>query len=74
MLLNVAEAFTAYVPGLELAQRWIVGRYAQLSHDIRASTWTVPDFKHAVRLTRLIDAVGLAGNAGMRQQAGDWPQ
>jgi hypothetical protein len=23
-------------------------------HDIRASTWTRPDFKHAVRLTRLI--------------------
>jgi hypothetical protein len=36
--------------------------YAQLSHDIRAY------------LTRLIDAAGLAGNTGMRQQAGDWPQ
>jgi predicted dehydrogenase len=48
--------------------------YAQLSRDIRVSTWTVPDFKHAVRLTRLIDAVGLAGNTGMRQQAGDWPE
>jgi hypothetical protein len=48
--------------------------YAQLSHDIRASTWTVPDFKDAIRLTRLIDAVGVAGNTGMRQQGGDWPQ
>jgi hypothetical protein len=48
--------------------------YAQLTHDIRASAWTVPDFKHAVRLTRLIDAVGLAANTGIRQQIGDWPQ
>jgi predicted dehydrogenase len=47
--------------------------YAQLSHDIRASTWTVPDFNHAVRLSRLIDAVALAANTGMRQQADDWP-
>ena len=48
--------------------------YARLSHDIRASTWTIADFKHAVRLTRLIDAVGRAGNTGVRQLAGDWPQ
>jgi predicted dehydrogenase len=48
--------------------------YARLSRDIRASTWTVTDFDHAVRLTRLMDAVGLAGNTGLRQQACDWPQ
>ena len=48
--------------------------YARLSHDIRASTWTVTDFKHAVRLTRLIGAVSLAADTGRRQQAGDWPQ
>jgi hypothetical protein len=28
------------------------------------------DFNHAVRLTRLIDAVGLAASTGTRQQAG----
>ena len=46
--------------------------YAQLSHDIRVSAWSVPDFTHAVRLTRLINAVGLAGSTGMRQQVCDW--
>ncbi len=46
--------------------------YAQLSHDIRVSARSVPDFNHATRLTRLIDAVGLAGNTGIRQQAHDW--
>jgi predicted dehydrogenase len=47
--------------------------YAAFGHDIRAGTRTVPEFKHAVRLTRLIDAVGLAAKTGARQQAGDWP-
>jgi predicted dehydrogenase len=47
--------------------------YANFSHDIRVSTRTVPDFKHAVRLTRLIDAIGLAGSTGVRQKVGDWP-
>ena len=46
--------------------------YAQLAHDIRASTWTVPDFAHATHLTRLVEAVGVAGRTGVRQQACDW--
>lgn len=47
--------------------------YAQLARDIRDSTWTVPDFKHALRLTRLIDAVGRAASTGTREHANDWP-
>ena len=46
--------------------------YAQLGRDIRASTWTVADFAHATRLTRLVEAVSVAGRTGVRQQARDW--
>jgi predicted dehydrogenase len=42
--------------------------YARLAYDIRNSTWTVPDFKHAVQLTRLIDTVSLAAKTGIRQE------
>jgi hypothetical protein len=62
------------VPDLPREAANVAEVYAQLSHDIRASTWTVPDFKHAVHLTRLIDAVGLAAKTGIRQQVGDCPQ
>ena len=48
--------------------------YARLRDDIRVGTRTVTDFRHAVRLTRLIDAVGVAGSTGARQTAQDWPR
>ena len=46
--------------------------YAQLSRDIRTSARTTPDFAHAARLTRLMDAVSLAGSTGRRQFAKAW--
>ena len=58
--------------GLAMAAANVAEVYAQLSRDIRASTWTVPDFAHATRLTRLVEAVGVAGRTGVRQQARDW--
>jgi predicted dehydrogenase len=46
--------------------------YAQLRNDIRVSTWTVPNFRHAAQLTRLIKAVTLAGSTGARQHECAW--
>lgn len=48
--------------------------YAQLCRDIRAGTRYGPDFAHAARLTRLLDAVSRAASTGARQPAGDWPR
>jgi hypothetical protein len=45
--------------------------YAAFDRDIRTGTRTVPEFNHAVRLTRLIDAVGSAASSGVRQHASD---
>jgi predicted dehydrogenase len=41
--------------------------YAQLRDDITAGTNVVPDFDHAVRRHRLIDAVERAAETGQRQ-------
>src|SRR4029077_11990336 len=47
--------------------------YAHLARDIREDTRTVPDFAHAVRITRLLDAISHAATTGTRQSSGDWP-
>jgi len=46
--------------------------YAQLARDIREDKRTVPDFAHAVRMTRLLDAISHAATTGTRQSSGDW--
>lgn len=47
--------------------------YAAFGRDIRTGTRTVPDFRHAARLTRLTRAIDRAGLSGQRQSADDWP-
>ena len=51
----------------------VAGMYAALRSDIRNGTFTVPDFDHAVRLTRLIHAEMLSSENGIRQNTSDWP-
>ena len=41
--------------------------YAALARDIRDENFTVPDFAHAARLTRLVDSVSHAAASGERQ-------
>jgi len=46
--------------------------HARLARDIRGLTWTVSDFAHATCLTRLVEAIGVAGRKGVRRHARDW--
>ncbi|MEH2044866.1 Gfo/Idh/MocA family protein [Nostoc sp.] len=69
---DFVEPDAPVVAGLTQEAANVAEVYAQLSRDIRASTWNVPDFKHAAHLTRLIDAVSFAASTGKRQQAHDW--
>ncbi len=41
--------------------------YARFAADIRSDNHSVPDFEMAVRLTRLLDAIGCASATGQRQ-------
>jgi predicted dehydrogenase len=47
--------------------------YAAFGRDIRTGERTTPDFDHAVRMHRLIDAIYTSGETGVRQSAKDWP-
>jgi len=47
--------------------------YASLRDDIQTGTFTVPDFDHAVRLTRLVGALEVSAQTGARIAANDWP-
>ena len=51
----------------------VAGMYVGLHNDILSDTWTVPDFEHAVRLTKLIDDVTESSATGARKSSGDWP-
>ena len=51
----------------------VASMYAALRNDILNATFTVPDFDHAVRLTRLMDAEMLSSENGIRQKNSDWP-
>ena len=51
----------------------VAGVYAALRDDIAHGTSTVTGFDHAMRLTRLVDAVTASGQTGVRQPANDWP-
>ena len=59
-------------PGLTREAANVAEIYVQLGRDIRASSWTVPDFAHAACLTRLVEAVRHAGCSGVRQRAEAW--
>lgn len=48
--------------------------YTQFARDIREGTHFVPNFAHAVRMTRLLDAVSRAAGTGARQPARDSPR
>jgi hypothetical protein len=47
--------------------------YASLRDDIQTGTFAVPDFDHAVRLTRLVGGLEVSAQTGARIAANDWP-
>lgn len=47
--------------------------YAALRDDIARGTHTVPDFRYAVRMARLIEDVAASSQSGKRRSATDWP-
>jgi predicted dehydrogenase len=51
----------------------VASMYAALRDDILHATFTVPDFDHAVRLTRLMDAELLSSENGIRRKNSGWP-
>ncbi|MDQ2844548.1 MAG: Gfo/Idh/MocA family oxidoreductase [Acidobacteriota bacterium] len=51
----------------------VAGVYGALRDDILNARFTVPDFDHAVRLTRLVDAKMLSSENGIRQRNWGWP-
>ncbi len=51
----------------------VAGTYAALRDDIARGTHTVPDFDHAVRLTRLIQDLLSSSRDGTRKPAAGWP-
>ncbi len=59
--------------GLPEAAANVAGLYAALRDDIRHGSFTVPDFDHAVRLTRLVDDLLTSSATGTRTAARDWP-
>ena len=64
---DVALEAPRAVGGLEGAAANVGEIYAGLVDDIHAGTWTVPDFVHAARLTRVVAAVTRAADTGTRQ-------
>ena len=46
--------------------------YAALRDDIAGNTRTVPDFDHAVKLSRLLRDVDRSANSGQRSRRADW--
>ena len=52
----------------------VAGIYTMLRDDILNATTNTPDFNHAVRLTRLVDALFLSSQQGARQIDSGWPK
>ncbi len=52
----------------------VAGIYAALRDDILNGTWTVPDFDHAVCMTRLVEDALAASNSGTRKAVSGWPR
>ena len=51
----------------------VAGMYAAFRDDILTGSHTVPDFDHAVQLTRLIEDALTSSESGARKSATDWP-
>jgi len=47
--------------------------YARFARDIRGNERETPNFRHALKLHKLIRAVGVAADSGTRQTPDDWP-
>ncbi|AXC12071.1 Oxidoreductase [Acidisarcina polymorpha] len=47
--------------------------YAALRNDFLSGTATVPDFEHAVRLTKLLSDLTASSRTGCRKLSADWP-
>ncbi len=58
--------------GMPEAAANVGAMYAALRDDIAANTRTVPDFDHAVKLSRLLSAVEHSAKSGQRAQQADW--
>ncbi len=73
---NVDEGEVAAMP-TEAAN--VATMYAALRDDIFSGTWTVPDFEHAVRLTKLVGDLTASSQTGGRKLSADcrldgvWP-
>ena len=67
---TVDEGQTASLPD---AAANVAGIYAALRDDILQGTSTAPGFQHAVRLSRLIDAVMRSSQTGNRAAEVNWP-
>ncbi len=52
----------------------VAGVYAALRDDINSGTFTVPDFDHAVHLTRLIEDMLASDATGGRRPGPAWPR
>lgn len=63
----------ATTPGPDTAVN-VAGIYAALRDDILNGTRTVPDFDHAVRVTRLVDDALAASDNSVRKPASNWPK
>lgn len=59
--------------GLEGSPINVAELYRAFGRDIRTGSHSVRDFDHAARLTRLVRAVGIAGETGERQPNDGWP-
>ena len=51
----------------------VADTYAAFRNDIVGNTHAVPDFDHAVRLSRLIDSILASSTSGSRVSATGWP-
>ena len=60
--------------GMPEAAANVAAMYAALRDDIAGNTRTVPDFDHAVKLSRLLTAVKRSSKSGQRAQQADWPE
>lgn len=64
---EAASAPPSSVPQLVNAPVNVAESYLRFEADIASGTRTVTDFQYAVRLTRLLDAIGQASSSGTRQ-------
>ncbi len=52
----------------------VAAMYAALRDDIANDRRSVPDFEHAVKLTRLVSDIDSSGRMGQRAQHAGWPE